>query len=392
MRGSTTTATSPASDLRGKIDRGHAPSRRSVFGHLDDGRRVEAVTLANSHGVSATIIAYGASLQSLLLPGETGTPVDVVLGHGDLAGYLGHRSFFGTTVGRVANRIAGASFVIDGKSYTVPANDGRNALHGGARGFDRALWDVAAIDAAGMPSVELRHFSPAGDQGFPGNLGVVARYALDEANILAIDYWATTDRPTVVNLSNHTYWNLAGEGASRSAMDHILTLAADHFLPVTSDLIPTGARADVGATPFDFRNGRPIGTHLRDARDPQIVNGRGYDHCWITDPLDSGHLHRMADVTEPVSGRGFSLWSNQPGLQFYSGNFLDGTLIGKAGRFYRQGDALVLEPQRLPDCVNQPGLGSARLEPGQVYHNRIEYRLALGGAAQSCDPIRDDRP
>lgn len=351
---------------------------RFTFGFLPDGRRVDAVRLSNSAGLAATILAFGATLQGFMLPGANGEPVDVVLGHDSLSPYVEQRHYFGSTVGRVANRIAGGTFALDGELYRVPRNDGDHALHGGDRGFDQLLWEIAAISDTPCPSVELRLLSADGDQGFPGNLGVVARYALDDANMLSIDYWATTDRATIVNITNHAYWNLVGEGAAEGALRHKLTLDADLYLPVDATLIPSGTPAAVRGTPFDFREPEIIGERVRDARHPQIAHGRGYDHCWLVKAARPDECRHVATVEEPHSGRGFALWSNQPGVQFYSGNFLDGRVAGKSGRFYRQGDAIVLEPQRLPDCVNQPALGAARLEPGEVYHNRIEYRFVLG--------------
>ena len=345
---------------------------RSTFGTLPDGRAVAAVTLANAHGVAATVIAYGATLQSVVLPDAHGTKADVALGYAAMADYLAHPQYFGSTVGRFANRIAKGRFSLDGRSYQVPVNNGANSLHGGTQGFDKLLWDV--VEAAG-DHVTLRHVSPAGEMGYPGTLTATATYALSEDDRLTITYTATTTAPTIVNITNHAYWNLSGEGSANGAMGHVLTIPADSFLPTDAGAIPTGERASVTGTPFDFRAGNAIGDRVRDAGDAQLVYGRGYDHNWIVGTAVTPDLHLTARVEDPASGRSFELWSNQPGVQFYSGNFLDGTTSGKSKRIYRAGDAVVLEPQIFPDTPNQPAFGSARLAPGETYRNVIEYRF-----------------
>ena len=317
---------------------------RSTFGRLPDGREVPAVTLANARGVSATLIGYGASIQALLLPDAAGAVADVTLGYPTIADYLSKPQYFGATVGRYANRIAGGRFTLDGREYQLPLNNGSNSLHGGTTGFDKLLWEVTAVSSGPTASVTMRLLSPDGDQGYPGALTVDATYSLDEADRFMIEYCATTDAPTIVNITNHAYWDLAGEGRP------------------------------VAGTPFDFREARAVGSHARE-NDEQIGFGRGYDHNWIVGEAVTDDLHLMASVREPVSGRGFDLLSNQPGLQFYSGNFLDATTCGKAGRLYRQGDAIVLEPQLFPDTPNQPDFGSARLAPGEVYRNTIVYQF-----------------
>lgn len=357
-----------------------ADAKRSTFGRTADGRQVEAVTLTNGNGVSATVIEWGATLQSLIMPDRDGKRADVALGYADMKGYLEKPEYFGATVGRVANRIARGRFRLDGREYQTPVNDGPNALHGGTAGFDKVLWEVASVRSGPTASVTLRHVSADGEQGYPGTLTVDATYSLDERDQLTIEYRATTDRATVVNISNHAYWNLSGEGSSNGAMGHVLTIPADRYTPVDKTLIPTGELRRVEGTVFDFREGRPIGERVRDGRDQQMVFGRGYDHNWVVtrDPEPTRDLHLMARVADPASGRGFELWSNQPGLQFYSGNFLDGTIVGKSKRIYRGGDAIVLEPQLFPDTPNQRGFGSARLEPGRTYRNTMVYRLSTG--------------
>ena len=362
--------------LLGGVSAGADGIARAPFGTLPGGAPVERLTLTNARGMAVSIITYGAAIQSVIVPDRAGRPADVALGHARLEDYLAHPQYFGATVGRVANRIAQGRFTLDGKAYQLPINNGPNTLHGGTRGFDKQLWQVSATRGGAEPSVALQLVSPAGDQGFPGTLTARATYRLAADNRLIITYEATSDAPTLVNLSNHAYWNLAGEGASQGAMEHRLTIPADHYLPTDAGAIPTGVLQPVAGTPFDFRTPQPVGARVRDARDPQIVIGRGYDHNWVIDRRPARAPRLLARVEEPRSGRVMELWSNQPGLQFYSGNFLDGTTRGKAGKLYRQGDALVLEPQLFPDTPNQPAFGSARLNPGETYRNVIEFRFS----------------
>lgn len=351
---------------------------RTPFGTLPDARAVEAVTLRNHHGITATVISYGAALQGLTMPDRAGKSADVILGYASLDGYLKKPEYFGGTVGRFANRLAKGRFVLDGKPYQTPQNNNGNALHGGERGFDKVLWEILEVHGGLTASVVMRYVSPDGDQGYPGALTVKATYSLDEANALTIEYTATTDRPTIANISNHAYWNLAGEGSVGGAMGHILMIPAETFTPVDATLIPTGEFRPVAGTVFDFRQPIEIGARVRDAREPQIVFGRGYDHNFVIAHELSLAPRLLARVQEPASGRGFELWSNQPGLQFYSGNFLDGTVVGKSQRLYREGDAIVLEPQLFPDTPNHPQFGSARLAPDATYRNLMIYRLKIG--------------
>jgi aldose 1-epimerase len=353
-------------------------TKRSTFGTLPDGRAVPAVTLTNGHGVSATVIAYGASLQSFILPDRNGRKADIVLGYDNLDQYLKQPQYFGATVGRFANRIAKGQFTLDGKAYQVPVNNGPNSLHGGTQGFDKVLWTVTKVTDGPTAAVTLRYISKNGDQGYPGTVTVDATYSLDEQDRLTINYRATTDAPTIVNISNHTYWNLSGEGSSNGAMGEVLTIPAESFLPTDATSIPTGELKPVAGTVFDFRTPHVIGERVRDARNEQIAFARGYDHNWVIGRKVTPDQHLMAKVNDPASGRGFELWSNQPGLQFYSGNFLDGTSYGKSHQLYREGDAIVLEPQLFPDTPNHPEFGSGRLAPGQVYRNTITYRFSTG--------------
>lgn len=359
-----------------------AEARRASFGKLPDGRAVPAVTLSNAHGVSATIIAYGATLQSVVMPDRTGKRTDVALGYASISDYLAKPQYFGGTVGRFANRLAKGRFVLDGRTYQTPVNNGVNALHGGTVGFDKVLWQIVDVKTGPTASVTLRYVSPDGDQGYPGTMTVDAVYSLDETDALTIEYRATTDRSTIVNITNHAYWNLSGEGSANGAMGTQVTIPAAAYTPTDSGAIPTGAFKPVAGTVFDFRTPHAIGERVRTAGDEQIVFGRGYDHNWVVGRKVTPNEHLMARAYDPASGRGFELWSTQPGLQFYSGNFLDGTSSGKSGHIYREGDAFVMEPQIFPDTPNQPSFGSARLDPGQTYRNVMTYRLTTGQRAK----------
>lgn len=352
-----------------------ATAKKSTFGTLPDGRAVSSVTLSNEKGVSATIIAYGATLQSVIMPDRDGKQADVALGYDNIGEYLAKPQYFGSTVGRFANRIAAGRFTLDGQTYQTPVNNGANSLHGGTQGFDKVLWDVQSVSEGATASVTLRYVSRDGDQGYPGTMTVDAIYSLSETNELTIDYRAVTDKPTIVNITNHAYWNLLGEGAVAGAMGHLVTIPAETYLPTDAGSIPTGEFRPVAGTVFDFRKPQPVGKRVREASDEQIRFGRGYDHNWVVSKTPPKDRQLMARVVAPGSGRGFELWANQPGVQFYSGNFLDGTSHGKSKKIYRMGDAIVLEPQNFPDAPNQQGFPSARLEPGQTYRNIMTYRL-----------------
>jgi aldose 1-epimerase len=354
-------------------DRGRAP-----FGTLPNGEKVEAVTLAGRGAIQVRILTYGATIQSLLAPDRHGALADVALGHATLAPYLDRPQYMGSTVGRVANRIAGGRFTLDGRDYRVPVNEGPNSLHGGAEGFDKRNWELVHSDAT---RAVLRLVSPDGDQGYPGTLTVTATYSLGGEDELSVEYLATTDRTTIVNLSNHAYWNLAGEGAPQGAMDHRLTIPADHYLPTDTTAIPTGELRPVQGTPFDFRRPRRIADHVRDAADEQLRFGRGYDHNMAVARELAREPRLLARAEDPASGRVMDVLSNQPGIQFYSGNFLDATSSGKAGRLYRMGDAIVLEPQMFPDTPNRPEFGSLRLEPEDTYRNVIVWRFSTSATA-----------
>ncbi|WP_460501656.1 aldose epimerase family protein [Dyella jejuensis] len=355
-----------------------AQATRASFGHAADGQNIDIVTLTNSHGMRARVMTYGASLQSLLVPDRNGKLADVVLGYDTLQGYLDRRQYFGATVGRYANRIAHGTFPLDGKAYHLTLNDGPNSLHGGVKGLDMQVWKVVDVKQGAVASVTMQYSSPDGDQGYPGNVTIKATYALSDDNQLKIAYVATTDKPTIVNLSNHTYWNLGGEG-SGTVMDHLLMIPGDAITPVDATSIPNGQVVPVAGTPYDFRMAKPIGRDIRDGRSQQLLFGHGYDMNWVISRKEA-EARVVARVEDPRSGRVMTLWSSKPGLQFYSGNFLDGTTVGKDHHIYRQGDAFVLEPQLFPDTPNHPDFGSARLAPGETYRNTIIYRFGVDGA------------
>lgn len=331
-----------------------ATAQRSAAGNLADGTAVEAVTLRNAGGIEARIITYGATLQSLIAPDRTGRRAEVTLGYDTVAEYEAKPNFFGVTVGRYANRIAQGRFLLDGTAFSLPLNDRTNSLHGGKQGFDKRNWRIVTLENGPVAKVVMALTSPDGDQGYPGKLDVRVTYALDAAGSLTITFDAVTDKPTIVNMTNHALFNLAGDGAPQGTSDHLLTLPARAYTPVDSDLIPTGKLQPVEDTVFDFREPRRIADGLRDGRDAQIVAGRGYDHNWALDKGLTTAPQLAARLEDPVSGRVLDVLSTEPGIQFYTGNFLDGTITGRAGRVYRMGDGIALEPQKFPDSPNQP--------------------------------------
>jgi aldose 1-epimerase len=346
---------------------------RDIFGHLPDGTAVERVSLRAADGFEARIITWGATLQALLVPDRRGAIEDVVLGFDDLAGYTVPRRNYGVTVGRYANRIANAAFDLDGARISLAANEPPNALHGGAENFSRKVWTIAATEGGATPAVTLALHSPDGDEGFPGALDVRATYRISGPGELTIDYSASPSRPTVVSLTNHSFFNLDGAAAAGDILSHRLSVAADAFLAIDESRIPLPAPPHaVAGTPFDFRKPHDIGARIRDA-DEQLRRGRGYDHNFCLDPTDGPRL--AARVEAPQSGRVMELFTNQPGLQLYSGNYLDGSVTGKHDRPHRQYDALCLEPQNWPDAPNRPDFPSARLDPGATYRNHTLYRF-----------------
>jgi aldose 1-epimerase len=351
---------------------------RDVFGTLPDGRAVERIALHGEGGFEARIITFGAALQALIVPDATGVCDDVVLGHDNLAGYVERRQFLGASIGRYANRIAHGRFVLDGESIQLKANNGPNALHGGPDGFDRKLWQILEIDEGEQPAVTLRYVSPDGEENYPGRLDVRLTYRLTGPTELSITFEARTDRPTIVNLTNHSFFNLEGLSSRTDVLDYDLMIAADAFLAVdnTSIPLPEPPRA-VDGTPFDFRAPIAIGARIRED-DRQLRDSQGYDHNYCL--RDGQGVRLAARVVAPRSGRVLELLTDQPGLQFYSGNYLDGSSGGK-GRLHRQSDALCLEPQAWPDTPNRPDFPSARLAPEDVYRHHSVYRFATTGAA-----------
>jgi aldose 1-epimerase len=356
-----------------------AEATRAPFGTTPDGVAVEAVTLKAANGISARVITYGATLQSLLLPDRAGHAADVALGYDDLAGYVAKPQFFGATVGRYANRIAGAKFTLDGRTYPLAANNGPNALHGGTKGFDKVVWTITDVRSGPVASVTLTYTSRDGEEGYPGTLKASVTYSLDEKSTLTTSYEATTDKATIVNLTNHSLFNLAGVPAARSVLDHRLMVNADAYTPVDATLIPTGELRNVAGTPFDFRQAAVIGARIRDASDPQIAIGRGYDHNFVLRGGVTDAPKLAARVEDPVSGRVLELYTTEPGVQIYTGNFLDGTTAGKSRVVYRQGDGLALEPQKFPDSPNHAAFPSARLDPGKTYRQTSYYRFSVLG-------------
>jgi aldose 1-epimerase len=349
---------------------------RASAGKLVDGTDVEALTLTNSHGVSARVLTYGATLQRLIGPDRNGKLADVVLGYDDLSSYVDHPNYFGVTVGRYANRIAGGRFALDGVAYQLPLNDKTNSLHGGGKGFDKVVWKVASLKSGPTASLVLSYSSPDGDSGYPGKLDVTVTYSLDEAGALTIAYDAKTTKPTIANMTNHAIFNLAGEGSPSGATGHLLTIPAKAYTPVNARLIPTGELKPVEGTVFDFRTPRRVADGIRDGRDEQIRFGQGYDHNFALDKGQTMKPELAARLEDPESGRVLEVLSTEPGVQFYTGNFLDGTYVGKSGHLYRMGDGIALEPQKFPDAPNQPNFLSARVDPGKPYRHVMIYRLS----------------
>lgn len=354
-----------------------AEGSRALAGKLADGTGIEVITLSNRQGVSAKILTYGATLQSLSGPDRTGKTADVLLGYDDLSGYVDHPNYFGVTVGRYANRIAGGTFTLDGKPYQLPLNDKVNSLHGGGKGFDKQVWKVVSLKSGPIATLVLSLTSPDGDSGYPGQLDTTVTYTLDEAGNLGIAFDARTSKPTIVNMTNHAIFNLAGEGSADGALGHLLTIPAKAYTPVDANLIPTGELKPVDGSVFDFRASRRVADGIRDGRDQQIVFGRGYDHNYALDKGATKAPELAARLEDPASGRVLEVLSTEPGVQFYAGNFLDGTLVGKQGHLYRMGDGIALEPQKFPNSPNQPSFLSARVDPGKPYHHQMIYRLSV---------------
>ena len=346
---------------------------KKPFGKTPDGQQIDLYVLTNKSGAEAAITTFGGAVVSLKVPDRNGKFADVVLGYDSGEGYVADKSFFGALVGRYGNRIGHAQFAIDGKTYTLAKNNGENTLHGGVKGFNKAVWSAKTVSAKGGQSLELSYLSKDGEEGFPGNLKVRVTYTLTDANALVIDYSATSDKKTVVNLTNHSYFNLAGQG-SGDILGHQLMIAADMFTPVDAGLIPTGELRDVAGTPFDFRQSTAIGARINQDEE-QLKIGGGYDHNFVLHPPMDRKEFLAARVTEPTSGRVMEVWTTEPGVQFYTGNFLDGKVTGKGGVAYAKRAALCLETQHFPDSPNQPKFPSAALNPGETYHTITTYKF-----------------
>lgn len=356
---------------------GFAAVEHKFFGELPDGRPVTLYTLSRPHGLVVEVMDYGATIVSVRTADRKGQVADVALGFSTLAEYVEKSPFFGAVVGRVANRIANARFTLDGKTYTLAANNTPGgvpcSLHGGNVGFDKVLWKAEPTESGGLPALRLDYLSKDGEEGFPGNLKVTVVYSLTEDNGLRIDYEATTDAPTPVNLSNHSYFNLKGEGEG-TTLNHELMIHASHYTPVDKGLIPTGEIAPVKGTPFDFTSPHRVGERV-DAKDQQLEFGGGYDHNFVLDRKGAG-LELAASVYEPITGRVMEILTTEPGLQYYSGNFLDGKLVGKSGKPYVYRGCVVLETQHYPDAINQPKFPSTVLRPGEKYQSSTVFRFS----------------
>jgi aldose 1-epimerase len=343
-----------------------------------EGERIELFTMQNASGLVMKVTNYGATITELHVPDRSGDMADVVLGFDDLQGYLSDSPYFGCIAGRCANRIAAGSFELDDSIYQLASNDGVNHLHGGTRGFDKRVWDATVLEMVDGPAVRFERLSPDGEEGYPGNLRVAVTYTLTNNNELRTEIEATTDAATVCNIAQHTYWNLAGHD-SGPVLDHVLEFRAERYTPVNDSLIPTGSLSPVAGTPFDFREAKPIG------RDLAAVGGDpvGYDHNLV---VDGRGLRLVCRVTEPRSGRTMELYSDQPGCQFYSGNFLDGSISGKGGAVYAQYQGFCLETQLFPDAIHQPAWPSPVLRPGETYRHVMITRFGTAPGSGSPRP------
>jgi aldose 1-epimerase len=345
---------------------------KKLFGNLPDGTPVDLYTLRNRHGMEVKISNYGGIVVSISVPDKNGQFADVVLGCDNLEGYVKENPFFGALVGRYGNRIANAKFTLNGKEYKLAANNGPNSLHGGLKGFDKVVWEGKSLATPEGPALELSYVSKDGEEGFPGNLSVTTVYTLTDDNGLKIEYTATTDKDTVINLTHHSYFNLAGKG---DVLNHEVMIHADKFTPTDKNLIPTGELRPVSSTPFDFRKPTTIGARINQD-DEQLKIAGGYDQNWVIDK-GPGKLGLMARVHEPMTGRVLEVLSTEPGMQFYTGNHLNGKITGKGGWVYTPRSGFCMEPQHYPDSPNHPEFPSVVLKPGQEYHNTIIYRFSV---------------
>ena len=360
----------------GTVQRAKTRIAKRPFGKLSDGTTVDIYTLRNRNGLEVEITNYGGAVVTLRTPDRRGRMADIVLGYPDPAGYVNDTSYFGALIGRYANRIARGKFTLDGADYQLAQNNGVNHLHGGVRGFNKALWEAREVHHTGGVALKLTYLSKDNEEGYPGNLNVTATYVLSDANELRIEYIATTDKETIVNLTHHSYFNLAGAGAG-DVLGHQVTINADRFTPVDETLIPTGELKAVQGTPFDFSRATALGSRINEA-DDQLVLGKGYDHNFVLNK--KGHeLSLAASVYEPSSGRAMEMWTTEPGMQLYTGNFLD-KVHGKAGKIYDYRGGFCLEAQHFPDSPNKPSFPSTVLKPGQRYTQTTVYKFMVRGA------------
>ena len=345
--------------------------QKQAFGKTADQQSVDIYTLTNAHGMEAKITNYGGVVVSLKAPDRNGKMDDVVLGYDNLDGYLNDKRYFGGIIGRYGNRIAKGKFSLNGQTYTLATNNGENHLHGGIKGFDKQIWQASEVNDPKGASLKLTYLSKDGEEGYPGNLSVTVVYTLTNDNELKIDYSATTDKDTVVNLTNHSYFNLAGKG---TILNHEVMLNADKFTPTDKGAIPTGELRPVKGTPMDFTQPTAIGARI-EQQDEQLIFGKGYDHNWVLNS-GGGTLALAARVTEASSGRVMEVWTTEPGIQFYTGNFLDGTITGKDGQAYVQRSGFCLETQHFPDSPNKPSFPSTVLKLGQKYATTTVYKFS----------------
>lgn len=352
----------------------HLMIKKDLFGKLSDGREVYSYTLTNSSGSQVKIINYGAVVVSLLVPDKNGKFADIVTGYENPQGYETGTSYFGAIVGRYGNRIGKGQFKLNGKSYQLTINDGPNHLHGGTIGFNKVLWDAEENKSKSGPSLKLTYTSKDGEQGYPGTLNISVIYTLTDKNELRIDYKATTDKPTILNPTHHSYFNLSGD-FKNTILDHELTIDADSITPIDSTLITTGKMLSVKNTPFDFKKPTKIGLHIND-NDEQIKFGKGFDHNWVLNNYRAGKVRKVVTLYEPVSGRLMEVLTDQPGMQFYSGNFMNGTSKGKDGATYPYRTGLCLEAQHYPDSPNKPKFPTVTLRPGATYKQTTIYRFS----------------